>query len=171
MKKREQFTGRLAVVLAMAGSAIVLPDGLAMAAKIMAAAGALIILTMSARDKKNIVLRLALGLYDIYGVTSWLSDVLSYSRLLALGLATGVIASVINMMAAMVAGGVIGPLLFAIVIIVGHTLNLAINLLGAYVHTNRLQFVEFFSKFYDGGGRPFTAFKRISKYTQIKEDN
>ena len=159
------------IFASMAGSAIVLPDGLAMAAKIMAAAGALIILTMSARDKKNIVLRLALGLYDIYGVTSWLSDVLSYSRLLALGLATGVIASVINMMAAMVAGGILGPLLFAIVIIVGHTLNLAINLLGAYVHTNRLQFVEFFSKFYDGGGRPFTAFKRISKYTQIKEDN
>ena len=159
------------IFASMAGSAIVLPDNWALAAKIMAAAGAIIILTMSARDKKNIVLRLALGLYDIYGVTSWLSDVLSYSRLLALGLATGVIASVINMMAAMVAGGVIGPLLFIIVIILGHTLNLAINVLGAYVHTNRLQFVEFFSKFYDGGGRPFTAFKRISKYTQIKEDN
>ena len=155
----------------ISGQAIVLPEKVGLAAKIMAAAGALLILFFSGRSNKNWVLRILLGLYDIYGITGWLSDVLSYSRLLALGLATGVIASVINMMAAMVSGGVLGPVIFIIIILVGHTLNLAINLLGAYVHTNRLQFVEFFGKFYEGGGRPFTAFKRISKYTQIKEDN
>ena len=155
----------------ISGQPIVLPEGLGTAAKIMAAAGALIILVMSGRTKKNWALRIALGLYDIYGITSWLSDVLSYSRLLALGLATGVIASVINMMAAMMAKGVLGPVLFIIIVLVGHALNLAINLLGAYVHTNRLQFVEFFGKFYEGGGRPFQAFKRVNKFTQIKEDN
>ena len=72
---------------------------------------------------------------------------LSYSRLLALGLATGVIASVINMMGSMVGGGVLGAIIFTIVFIFGHTMNMAINVLGAYVHTNRLQFVEFFGKF------------------------
>ena len=155
----------------ISGQAIELPESVSLAAKIMAGVGAGIILLMSGRSNKNWALRIALGAYDIYGITGWLSDVLSYSRLLALGLATGVIASVINMMASMIAGNFIGKILFWIIIPLGHTLNLAINLLGAYVHTNRLQFVEFFGKFYEGGGRPFTAFKRISKYTQIKEDH
>ena len=77
-------------------------------------------------------LRLALGAYDIYNVTGWLSDVLSYSRLLALGLATGVIASVVNQMGSMLGDGILGAIGFIVVFIIGHTLNLAINLLGAY---------------------------------------
>ena len=66
---------------------------------------------------------------------------------------------------------IIGVIGFIVVFIVGHTLNLAINLLGAYVHTNRLQFVEFFGKFYEGGGRPFNPFKQNTKYVDIKEEN
>lgn len=128
--------------------------------------GMIIILLMSGRGRKNWALRIALGAYDIYGVTSWLSDVLSYSRLLALGLATGVIASVINMMAAMNGNLIV----FIIIFILGHTLNIAINMLGAYVHTNRLQFVEFFGKFYDGGGEPFRPFSLRNKYVEIKEE-
>ena len=108
--------------------------------------------------------------YDIYGVTSWLWDVLSYSRLLALGLATGVIASVVNMMGSMVGGGVLGAIVFILVFLVGHLLNFLINLLGAYVHTNRLQYVEFFGKFYDGGGLAFRPFRSANKYTEIKEE-
>ena len=96
---------------------------------------------------------------------------LSYSRLLALGLATGVIASVVNQMGSMMGTSVLGVIGFIVVFIVGHTLNLAINLLGAYVHTNRLQFVEFFGKFYEGGGRPFNPFKQNTKYVDIKEEN
>ena len=69
--------------------------------------GAAIIVLMSGRDHKNPVLRLALGLYDIYNLTGWLSDLLSYSRLLALGLATGVIAQVINQMGSMAGDGII----------------------------------------------------------------
>ncbi len=107
----------------------------------------------------------------IYGVTGWLSDVLSYSRLLALGLATGVIANVINMMASMKGNTVIGTIVFIVVFIFGHILNLAINLLGAYVHTNRLQYVEFFGKFYDGGGNSFKPFKTINNHVEIKEEN
>lgn len=120
------------------------PPAVSQIGKVMAIAGAVGLLLMSGRANKNIALRLALGAYDIYNVTGWLSDVLSYSRLLALGLATGVIASVVNQMASMLGDGIIAAVGFIVIFIVGHSLNLAINLLGAYVHTNRLQFVEFF---------------------------
>ena len=72
---------------------------------------------------------------DVYKRQGWLSDVLSYSRLLALGLATGVIASVVNQMGSMLGGGILGAIVFIVVFVVGHVFNLAINLLGAYVHT------------------------------------
>jgi V/A-type H+-transporting ATPase subunit I len=133
-------------------------------------AGAVIILLMSGRKNKNFIIRIALGAYDIYGVTSWLSDVLSYSRLLALGLATGVIASVINMMGSMFGSGPLKVILFAVIFVLGHTLNIAINALGAYVHTNRLQYVEFFGKFYDAGGKPFVPFRSSTKYIHVKEE-
>jgi V/A-type H+-transporting ATPase subunit I len=156
----------------MAGTAFVFPGWLVTLSKVMAIAGAAGIVLFTARGKKNIGLRIALGAYELYGATSWLSDVLSYSRLLALGLATGVIASVINTMGAMLGSGIIGMILFAVVFLVGHTLNMAINLLGAYVHTNRLQYVEFFGKFFDGGGKPFRPFSAAStKYIQFKEEN
>jgi V/A-type H+-transporting ATPase subunit I len=127
-----------------------------------------IILT-SGRESRGFK-RILKGLYGLYGVSGWLSDVLSYSRLLALGLATGVIASVINQMGAMIGTGVIGTVLFIVVIIVGHSLNIGINVLGAYVHTNRLQFVEFFSKFYNGGGKKFKPFAADTTYYKFKEE-
>lgn len=139
-------------------------------AKVMTIVGMVTIILMSGRANKNWGLRIALGAYDIYGVTGWLSDVLSYSRLLALGLATGVIASVINSMATMQGNTPLGVVIFILVFVLGHTLNIAINLLGAYVHTNRLQYVEFFGKFYDAGGEPFRPFKTNNKYIEIKED-
>ena len=83
---------------------------------------------------------------------------------------TGVIASVINQMGSMLPNNVIGVIAFVVIFIAGHTLNLAINLLGAYVHTNRLQFVEFFGKFYEGGGEPFNPFKENTKYADVKEE-
>lgn len=149
---------------------IVFPPVVNTLAKWMAIAGAVGILFMSARATKNPALRLALGAYDLYNISGWLSDVLSYSRLLALGLATGVIASVVNQMGSMFGGGPVGAVLFIAVFCFGHLFNLAINLLGAYVHTCRLQYVEFFGKFYEGGGRQFTPFKQNTKYVDIKED-
>lgn len=143
------------------------PDWLKTTSYGLAIAGAAIIVLMSGRDHKNPVLRLALGLYDIYNLTGWLSDLLSYSRLLALGLATGVIAQVINQMGSMAGDGVFGAVVFILVFIVGHLFNLAINMLGAYVHTCRLQYVEFFGKFYEGGGNPFKPFRENTKYVDI----
>ncbi|MFV0363400.1 MAG: V-type ATP synthase subunit I [Suipraeoptans sp.] len=139
-------------------------------AKALAIIGALGIFVMSGRRSKNIALRLGLGAYDLYNVTGWLSDVLSYSRLLALGLATGVVASVINQMGTMAGKTVPGVLIFIFAFVFGHILNMAINLLGAYVHTCRLQYVEFFGKFYEGGGRAFTPFKTKTNYIEVKED-
>ncbi len=154
----------------IAQTQIVFPDALNMLAKILAIVGAVGIVLMSGRGTKNPGIRIALGAYDLYNITGWLSDVLSYSRLLALGLATGVIASVINQMGSMVPNNIFGIIAFIIIFIVGHALNLAINLLGAYVHTNRLQFVEFFGKFYEGGGKPFEPFCADTKYVDIKEE-
>ena len=159
------------ILASIAQTQIVFPPVLNTIAKALAIIGAVGLVLMSGRENKNPVLRIALGAYDIYNITGWLSDVLSYSRLLALGLATGVIASVVNQMGSMFGKGIVGVIGFALVFVVGHTLNLAINLLGAYVHTNRLQFVEFFGKFYEGGGKPFEPFKSDTKYVDIKEEN
>lgn len=150
---------------------VVLPEFINVLAKAMAIVGAGDILLMSGRGQKNKWgLRIALGAYDLYNITSWLSDALSYSRLLALGLATGVIASVFNQMGSMFGDGIIGMIIFIIVFIVGHIFNLALNLLGTYVHTCRLQYIEFFGKFYEGGGRMFNPFRSNTKYVDIKEE-
>lgn len=158
------------IFASVAGTKIVFPAAVNLLGKAFAIVGAVGILFMSGRENKNFGLRIALGAYDLYNITGWLSDVLSYSRLLALGLATGVIAQVVNQMGSMAGSGIFGVILFIVVFIVGHTLNLAINLLGAYVHTNRLQYVEFFGKFYEGGGRAFNPFKENTKYADIKEE-
>lgn len=147
----------------------VLPAAVGTAGKWLAIAGAAIVVLFGGRDSKNPVLRLVQGLYALYGSTSWLGDILSYSRLLALGLATGVIGQVVNQMGSMGGNTPFGIILFIVVFIVGHTLNIAINLLGAYVHTNRLQFVEFFGKFYEGGGEAFAPFAAHTKYYKFSE--
>ena len=154
----------------IAGKQIVFPAALNAAAKWSAILGAVGIVLFSGRSSKNPALRIALGAYDLYNITGWLSDVLSYSRLLALGLATGVIASVVNQMGSMGGKSIGGVILFIIVFVIGHVFNMAINLLGAYVHTCRLQYVEFFGKFYEGGGKPFEPFKLKTKYVDLKEE-
>ncbi len=131
-------------------------------------AGAVLIVLTAGRSSKNILGKLGGGLYGLYNAASgYLGDILSYSRLLALSLVTGVIANVINLLASM-AGKII---VFIPIFLLGHTLNIAINLMGTYVHTSRLQYVEFFSKFYEGSGRSFTPFKINSKFFTIKEEN
>ncbi len=154
----------------MTGIKFILPPSVGTVAAICAGIGAVGIIIFGGRASKNPGKRVAKGLYELYGVTSYLSDILSYSRLLALGLATGVIAQVFNQMGSMFGGGVVGAIIFTVVFVIGHTLNMAINLLGAYVHTNRLQFVEFFGKFFEGGGEKFRPFSVKTKYFKFKEE-
>lgn len=154
----------------MAGLKFRVSAAVGSAAAVCAIVGAVGIVLFGGRSSKNPAKRFAKGLYELYGVTSYLSDILSYSRLLALGLATGVIAQVFNQMGSMFGGGPIGAVLFIIVFLIGHSLNMGINLLGAYVHTNRLQFVEFFGKFYEGGGEKFKPFSANTKYFKFKEE-
>ncbi|MBN1425855.1 V-type ATP synthase subunit I [Candidatus Fermentibacteria bacterium] len=112
--------------------------------------------------------RIGSGLFALYGITGFFGDVLSYSRLFALGLATGVMASVINILAAQAKNiPVVGWGIMALILVVGHPANLAINALGAFVHSARLQFVEFFTKFFEGGGRRFEPFARRFRYIQV----
>ena len=146
--------------------------GLVGVGKVMAIVGAVGILLTGGRKKKGIFGKLTGGLGSLYGITSYLSDVLSYSRLLALGLATGVVAQVFNTLGSLAGGGIAGSILLIVVFAFGTVFNLAINALGAFVHSCRLQYVEFFGKFYTGGGRPFAPFERKTKYIKIlKEGN
>lgn len=136
----------------------------------MAGIGALGIIATAGRTSKSPAIRIMKGVYGLYNATSYLSDILSYSRLLALGLATGVIASVFNQMGAMAGGGIVGGIVFILVFAAGHSLNIGLNVLGAYVHSNRLEFVEFFSKFYEGGGKKFNPFSAKTKYFKFMEE-
>lgn len=136
-------------------------------AALLGAAGLVI---TGGRGSKNIIGKLFGGVVGLYGITGYISDALSYCRLMALGLATGCIANVVNMLGSMFGGSFFGAVLFILISIFGHSLNFAMNMLGAYVHTNRLQYVEFFSKFYEGGGRKFEPFRMNTKYCHFSEE-
>ena len=122
------------------------------------------------RSKKGIVGKAIGGLASLYDITSYISDLLSYSRLLALGLTTGVMAQVFNMLSTMMGKSVVGFIFMLVIFIVGHLVNIGLNALGSYVHTMRLQYVEMFGKFYEGGGNEFQPFSLQSKYIKIQED-
>ncbi|UCG34631.1 MAG: hypothetical protein JSW17_03820 [Candidatus Omnitrophota bacterium] len=127
------------------------------------------ILLFSSRSK-NVFARIGIGLYELYGITKYFSDVLSYSRLLALGMATGVIAMVINLLAGLAFKIPVLGIVFALGILVGgHLFNLAINLMTGFIHSARLQFVEFFSKFFDLGKKYFEPLKIRTKYNHVTQ--
>lgn len=136
--------------------------------KDIALLGAAIIVLFGGRDKKGIVSRLIGGVLSLYNISGYLSDLLSYSRIFALGLATGVIAMVINTVAQMlIAAGPVGTAAAVVVLVGGHFFNIIINILGAFVHSSRLQYIEFFGKFYEAGGRAFVPLALRTKYTDI----
>ncbi|MDD4568920.1 MAG: V-type ATPase 116kDa subunit family protein, partial [Tepidanaerobacteraceae bacterium] len=169
--------GHIADALMDQGLWLVLLTGLLMfvkpelsaVAKNVSIFGALGLVLTQGRSQKGILKKLMSGILSLYNITGYLSDVLSYSRLLALGLTTGVIATVINTMAKTVAGSFIGYIVMALIIVGGHVFNLAINVLGAYVHSSRLQYIEFFSKFYDSGGQAFDPLKIKTTYVQLED--
>lgn len=129
----------------------------------------LMILTQG-RKQKGIFAKIGIGVLSLYEVMSYVSDVLSYSRIMALGLGTGIIGFAMNTIAGIMGELIpyVGFLVSIAVIILGHALNLALSTLGAFIHSARLQFVEFFGKFMEGGGASFKPFKRTCKYIMIR---
>ncbi len=158
------------IVLITGLALLFLPQSRQIAIYLTIIAVAVIFLT-AGRHKKNIFARLATGLTSLYGVTSYVSDILSYSRILALSLATAVVAMVMNMLAQMMSTSTLGFVLSLFVYIIGHAFNLALGLLSAYVHDSRLQYIEFFNKFYEGGGKEFKPISIKAHYFDIKNKN
>ncbi len=134
---------------------------------IIAAVGAVGVILTGGRHKPSAFGKIFGGLSSLYGITGYLSDILSYSRLMALGLATGVVAQVINSMGTLAGNSVLGWILFILVFLVGQTFNLFIGLLGAFVHSCRLIYVEFFGKFFEAGGRTFSPLDYNTQYVHI----
>ncbi len=130
---------------------------------------ALLVLTQG-RHEKNIFMKAFKGVMSLYDSISYFSDILSYSRILALGLATTALAFSINLIADLIKEMIpfVGGVLAILILIAGHLFNLAVNMLGAFIHSARLQFVEFFSKFIVGTGKEFRSFKRIPKFVHIE---
>ncbi len=135
---------------------------------VMIAGMAGIVLT-GGREAKGVGAKLGGGLYSLYGISSYVGDFVSYSRLMALGLSGGFIASAINMIAGMIGGNWFGMIFIPLILIVGHLFNMFLSFLGAYVHTSRLMYVEYFGKFYEGGGKPFKDFRTENKYINLDD--
>jgi len=134
-------------------------------------AGAIVIILFAARQEKSWGFRIFMGFLNltiVNGLTSFLGDFLSYIRLMALGLVTAGIGVAINKIAfQFLSIPVAGVAILVVILIFGHLFNIGINILGAFVHTLRLQYVEFFPKFYIGGGTPFKALSDEHKYITI----
>jgi len=151
-----------------------------------ALAGTLGLLFTQGRAEQGWAAKLFYGAYNLYSaVSGYLSDVLSYSRLWALGLVTGVMASTINLISVQFSQifvsmvpfidrfgfikAVISSIVLIAIFLAGHLIAFLMNLLGAFVHPVRLQFVEFFSKFFKAGGMGFRPFKMETKYITIMQ--
>lgn len=145
----------------------------------LAAVGAFLLVLSNIRGKKGAkkILGFFSGFAKLYDGVNILSDILSYARLFGLGLSGSVVALVVNQICQVVLGffpqgsGVIaiGYILCVPIFLVGHLFNIAISTLGAYVHNCRLQYIEFYGKFYEGGGHVFMPFGNNTKYTYLEK--
>ena len=115
--------------------------------------------------------RVGMGLYNVFSTVFYVGDVLSYIRLMALGMVTAGFGMAINQIVLTVMeAGVIGWILGALIFIGGHVFNIANSALGSFVHSMRLQFVEFFTKFLAGGGKQFDPLRQNYRYIDVKKD-
>lgn len=157
--------GIVGFLLSMTG---VVSPGLGQVFKYMMIVGIILLIVAGARASQGgIVVRLVAGLYNVYGISSYIGDFVSYSRLMALGMSGGYIAFSVNMIAGMLWGNPIGMVAAVFILIFFHAFNLFLSCLGAYVHSLRLIYVEFFGKFYEGGGKAFRFFRNKNRYINL----
>ncbi|MGM0125092.1 V/A-type H+/Na+-transporting ATPase subunit I [Enterococcus sp. AZ194] len=157
----------IGIALVAVGALLVDSQPLMIIGASIAGISALAILVIPVIQSPSKLKGAAKGAYNLYNVTGYIGDLVSYTRLMALGISGGSIASAFNLLVAFmppIARFTIGILL----IFVLHALNIFLSLLGAYVHGARLQYVEYFGKFYSGGGRPFYPLKTAEKYMNIE---
>ncbi len=148
-----------------------LPEPLLQTGKWLSIVGAVALVWFTGAGARNIFTRIGGGLFNLYGMSAFIGDIISYSRLMALGLATFLIGWGFNTI-----GGIardlipgFGIVVMVIIFIIGHVFNLLINLIGSFVHPARLQYVEFFSKFFEGGGEDFNGFSIKTKEVVLKD--
>lgn len=160
------FVGLIILILA----SMVFPNAfLATLGKGVAIGGVAAILIASSLAANNKAVGFGIGLYNLYGITGYVGDIVSYTRLMALGVSGASIALAFNMIIEFLpplARVTIGILLFVLL----HTVNIGLSLLSAYVHGARLIFVEFFGKFYEGGGKPLEPLTTSEEYIDLKNN-
>ena len=111
-----------------------------------------------------------MGVFNLFCTVFYLGDVLSYVRIMALGMVTGGFGLAVNIIVKLVADvPYVGWLLGALVFVGGHLFNIALSTLGSFVHSMRLQFVEFFPKFFVGGGKQFSPLTKKYDYIHFNK--
>lgn len=132
------------------------------------AAGMIGIVCTNGGDAKSIGGKFGNGVYALYGITGYVGDLISYTRLMAIGVAGGSIGGAMNLIISYIPSKGAFLILIPLMLMLLHIFNLLLGLLGAYVHSCRLQYVEYFGKFYEGGGESFKPLKMINKHINIK---
>ena len=160
--RREQYQ----LALATLGWLLVMP-GIAVWFKLHTSylfLAAVILIFLFSNPATTVPVRLGSGLWELYNLSGLFGDVMSYARIFGLGLSSGIIAMVINDIASKAAsGGILGWIGAFLILTLGHTFNFAMAVIGALVHPARLQFLEFYGRFFEGGGKPFQPLKRLRK--------
>lgn len=173
IKRKEYFEGLskglswLLILMGLSLFAISLGLGITTlkpAALVLMGFGVLLMIVFGGLNNKSLIGKIFGGFTGLFKATSYLSDILSYSRILALVLSSTIIASTMNLLASLIQGNIVGMILSPLVYIIGHIFTFAMSMLSAYVHGGRLEYLEFFSKFFEGGGYLFTPFKFDTKY-------
>ena len=129
----------------------------------------LVIAMIAAGRHEKFFGKLSKGFGTLYGIINYMSDILSYARLYGLMLSGAVIAQIVSQYAVgFITGGGVLAVLGVLLMLVGHVFNLAIGLLGAYIHDARLQYVEFYGRFYEGEGELFVPLGSKHEHVFVK---
>ncbi len=159
----------IGMILAVVAAAGVLGETFKTIGLALLVVGLVGILLTNGREAKTIVGKFFMGLNEVYGITGYVGDFVSYLRLMALGLSGGFIALAVNQIVNLLFGaGIIGAIAGLVIFLVFQLFNIFLSYLSAYVHTARLTYVEMFNKFYEGGGKAFKGMVEKTKYIEIK---